>query len=139
VIVFGFRPLNENQKENFILCELCVSVVKKRKILFINDLESNTGAAGRNPGDFAGYQMGFHGGGKGDFHRDFLPDRQTPAGFNKSTAGTDVINRCLENTMPGFAVRCRQDLGELLPPVIPFFKVLYTPVSNKIIAHLENQ
>jgi hypothetical protein len=83
--------------------------------------------------------MRFHGGGKSDFHRDFLPDNEAPAGFNKSTAGTDVQNRCFENTLPGFAKRRRQDLGELFPPVIPFFNPLRSPVSNKIIAHLENQ
>ena len=78
------------------------------KTVFINNLEFDTGAAGCNPGDFAAFEMVLHGGGKSDFHRDFLPSKEALVGFNKRIAGTDGINRCSEYAHPGFAMCSRR-------------------------------
>lgn len=107
------------------------------RLLFEKDFEFDARAQGGGSGNFSSYQMGFHGSGKGDFHRYFLADEKTLAGFDKRAAGTNIINRCLKIAIPGLAMRGWQDLGESFPPVISFFGIFYRLFFNKKIAHFE--
>ena len=108
-------------------------------LLLEKNLEFDARAKWGGSGNFPGYQMGFHGGGEGDFHRYFLADEKALAGFNKRAAGTDIINRCLEIAIPGLAVRGRQDLGESFPPGISVFGIFNRLFFKKKAAHFENQ
>jgi len=83
--------------------------------------------------------MGFHGSGKGYFHRYFLPDEKALVCFDKRTAGTDITNRCPEIAIPGLAMCGWQDLGEPFPPRISFFGISYSLFSNKKNAHFEKR
>ena len=104
-------------------------------LLLEKNLEFDARTKCGGSGNFSGYQMGFHGSGKGDFHRYFLADEKALAGFDKRTAGADIINRCLEIAVPGLAMRGRQDLGESFPPVISFFVNFNYPFFRKKPAH----
>jgi hypothetical protein len=92
-------------------------------LLLEKNLEFDARTKWGGSGNFSGYPMGFHGSGKGDFHRYFLTDEKALAGFDKRAAGTDIINRCLEIAVPGLALRGRQDLGESFPPGNSFFGI----------------
>ena len=83
--------------------------------------------------------MGFHGGGKGDFHGDFLADGKVLAGFDKRAAGSDVIDRCFEIAIAGLTMGGRQDLGESFAPVISFFEIFYRPFFLKKAEHFKNR
>ncbi len=107
--------------------------------LLKKNLEFHTRTQGRDSRDFSGYQVGLHGGGKGDFHRYFLTDWKALAGFDKRAAGADIADLCLEVAVPGLALRGRKDLAESFPAVVSFFDTLYSLFFKKQKAHFENQ
>jgi len=83
--------------------------------------------------------MSFHGGGKGDFHGDFLADRKVLAGFDKRAAGADIGNRRFEIAIAGLTMGGRQDLGESLTPVISCFDIFYRLFFVKKAEHFKNR
>jgi hypothetical protein len=109
------------------------------KHLFKKNFEFDARTQGGGSGNFSGYQMSFHGSGKGDFHRYFLTDEKALAGFDKRAAGTDIRNRRSEIAIPGLAMRGRQDLGESFPPAISFFGIFCSPFFKKKTAHFEKR
>lgn len=107
--------------------------------LFEEDFEFDARTQRGGSGNFSGYQMGFHGSGKSDFHRYFLADEKALAGFDKRAAGADIMNRCLEIAVPGLAMRGRQDLGESFPPAISFFGNFNWLFFRRKPVHFENR
>ena len=67
------------------------------------DSEFDSDAFGRDSDDFTGNEMRFSGGGKCDFHGDFLADCKSMTGSNKRTIGADIADRCHEITIYGLA------------------------------------
>jgi len=79
----------------------------------------------RNSDDFSGCHNGFLGSGEYECHRYFLSGNKGPAGFDKSPAGTHILNKSIK-----VAIYCpakgdnRLDFVEPLPCIPPSFKII---------------
>ena len=102
------------------MLRFCVGfcLVLERYLLFLRQLvivlffekypESYAGAFKRGSNNFAVCHDCAAGIGKIKFQSDFLSGKKAVPGVNKNTAGTDIVNGCLETAFHGPAIRNHQ-------------------------------